>query len=131
MKVPATFNTPQLNIGVFHESNISLTNRLTATLGLRYDYNRVKVHYDTYAAMAITANVMGQSMTNTLTSMLNNMSHDNYSQLLPKVGLSYTIDSNGSNVYATVCKGYRAGGYNIQMFQTYFNMNLTKTATKP
>ena len=60
MKVPATFNTPQLNIGVFHESNISLTNRLTATLGLRYDYNRVKVHYDTYAAMAITANVMGQ-----------------------------------------------------------------------
>lgn len=130
MKVPATFNTPQLNIGVFHESNISLTNRLTATLGLRYDYNRVKVHYDTYAAMAITANVMGQSMTNTLTSMLNNMSHDNYSQLLPKVGLSYTIDSNGSNVYATVCKGYRAGGYNIQMFSDILQHELNENSNK-
>lgn len=130
MKVPATFNTPQLNIGVFHESNISLTDRLTATLGLRYDYNRVKVHYDTYAAMAITANVMGQSMTNTLTSMLNNMSHDNYSQLLPKVGLSYTIDSDGSNVYATVCKGYRAGGYNIQMFSDILQHELNENSNK-
>lgn len=130
MKVPATFNTPQLNIGIFHESNISLTDRLTATLGLRYDYNRVKVHYNTYAAMAIAANVMGQSMANTLTSKLNNMSHDNYSQLLPKVGLSYTIDADGSNVYATVCKGYRAGGYNIQMFSDILQHELNENSNK-
>lgn len=130
MKVPATFNTPQFNIGVYHESNINITDKLTATLGLRYDYNRVKVHYDTYATMAITANVMGQSMTNTLTSVLNNASHDNYSQLLPKVGLSYTIDSKGSNVYATICKGYRAGGYNIQMFSDILQHELNDNNNK-
>ena len=62
--------------------------------------------------------------------MLNNMSHDNYSQLLPKVGLSYTIDSDGSNVYATVCKGYRAGGYNIQMFSDILQHELNENSNK-
>lgn len=130
MKVPATFSTPQLNVGIFHESNINLADRLTATLGIRYDYSMVKVHYDTYASMAITANVMGQSMTNTLTSMLNNMTSDNYNQILPKIGLSYTIDKNGSNVYATVCKGYRAGGYNIQMFSDILQHELNENSSK-
>ena len=130
MRVPAVFNTPQLNVGVFHESNISLTGRLRATLGLRYDYNRVKVRYDTYAAMAITASVMGRDVANTLTSKLNGTAHNSYTQLLPKIGLSYTTDGSGSNVYATVCKGYRAGGYNIQMFSDILQHELNENSSK-
>lgn len=130
MRVPAVFNTPQLNIGVFHESDINLTDRLTATLGIRYDYSRVKVHYNTYAAMAVTANVMGQSATNTLMSALNGKAADSYSQLLPKIGLSYTLGTHGSNVYVTVCKGYRAGGYNIQMFSDILQHELNSNSDK-
>ena len=37
-EVPGLFHTPQFNFAVFHESNIDITRRLTATLGLRYDY---------------------------------------------------------------------------------------------
>lgn len=127
MSVPALFHTPQLNVGVFHESNISLTDRLTLTLGLRYDYNRTQIDYNSSAAMAMTANVMGQEATYILSSILNNGKHDSYNQLLPKVGLTWQINDNGSNIYATLCKGYRAGGYNIQMFsdilQTELNAN--------
>lgn len=127
MEVPGTFRTPTFNLGVFHESNIDITDRLRATLGLRYDYTHVKIHYDTYALMAMTANVMGTEATYTLTSYLDNRSHDNFDELLPKVGLSYRLDDNGSNVYATWSEGYRAGGFNIQMFsdilQTELNAN--------
>ena len=127
MDVPGEFHTPTFNIGFFHESNIDITDRLRATLGLRYDYTHVKIHYDTYALMAMTANVMGTEATYQLTSYLNNRSHDNFDELLPKVGLSYRLDDNGSNVYATWSKGYRAGGFNIQMFsdilQTELNAN--------
>ena len=38
-----------------------------------------------------------------------------FSQLLPKFGLTYRFN-DGSNIYATVTKGYRAGGFNVQMF---------------
>lgn len=127
MDVPGLFRTPQLNLGFFHESNIDITDRLTATLGLRYDFTRCEVEYDTKAAMAMTANVMGTEATYVLTSVLEHKENNNFGQLLPKIGLIYKFDDNGSNVYATVSKGYRAGGFNIQMFsevlQTELNAN--------
>ncbi len=129
MSVPSMFHTPQVNVGVYHESNIRLAPRLTATLGLRYDYNRVNLSYDTSASMAVTASVMGAQATNTLTSALVHKIHDDYGQLLPKVGLVYTVDRQGSNVYATVSKGYRAGGYNIQMFSDILQSELTANAS--
>lgn len=127
MDVPGLFHTPQLNLGVFHETNFDLTHRLTATLGVRYDYNHVKVDYDTEVLMAMHANVMGQEATNRLVSRLNRSTCNSFNQLLPKVGLSYRIDDRKSNVYAVVSKGYRAGGFNVQMFsdilQTELNAN--------
>ncbi len=130
MVVPGEFHTPQFNLGFYHESNIDITDRLTMTLGLRYDFSEVKVNYDTEAIMAMTANVMGTSATNNLTSLLQNNADNHFDQLLPKIGVNYRLSDNGSNVYATVSKGFRAGGYNIQMFsdilQTELNANSLK-----
>ncbi len=127
MGAPGRYHTPQYNLGFYHESNFDITPRLKGTLGLRYDYMHNEVHYESSAFMAMTANVMGKEATYTLRSMLDNRAKDSYNQLLPKFGLSWTLDDNQSNVYATVSKGYRAGGYNIQMFsdilQTELNAN--------
>lgn len=127
MGAPGLYHTPQWNLGFFHESNFNITDRLTATLGLRYDLMHTAIHYDASAYMQMTANVMGTSATNVLDSSLDHEVSDDYSQLLPKFGLNLKIDELGSNVYATVSKGYRAGGYNIQMFsdvlQTELNAN--------
>lgn len=46
--------------------------------------------------------------------------HTDYSQLLPKFALSYRLDNKGNNIYATVSKGFSAGGYNLQMFSDIF-----------
>lgn len=124
MEVPGKFRTPTLNLGFFHESNYFITPRLKATLGLRYDYSHVRIEYDTYAAMAMTAHVMGQTATNVLSSALVNRYSNDFSQLLPKFGLTYQIDERGSNVYATVSKGYRSGGFNIQMFSDILQTEL-------
>lgn len=127
MGAPGLYHTPQWNLGFFHESNFNITDRLTATLGLRYDLMHTAIHYDASAYMQMTANVMGKKATYVLDSSLDHEVSDDYSQLLPKFGLNLKIDELGSNVYATVSKGYRAGGYNIQMFsdvlQTELNAN--------
>ena len=124
MFVPGTFRTPQFNFGLFHESTFELTDRLTAIIGLRYDFNRVKINYDTNAEMAMAANVMGTEATYTLLSVLQHKEHDSFNQLLPKFGLTYRIDDHQSNIYATVSKGYRAGGFNIQMFSDILQTEL-------
>lgn len=124
MGAPGLFHTPQSNLGLYHESTFDLSSRLKATLGLRYDFMHTSIHYDTYAYMAMTAKVMGKEATYTLRSMLDRKTSDDYNQLLPKFGLSYQLDEQGSNVYATVSKGYRAGGYNIQMFSDILQTEL-------
>ena len=67
MQVPGLFHTPQMNVGVFHESSLYLTPRLMATLGLRYDVNRVSVNYNTSAMLSLDAKVMGIATVRKLT----------------------------------------------------------------
>ncbi len=115
LSVPGTFRTPQTNIGLFHESNIELTEQLTATLGLRYDYSRNSIRYDAVGVSTLGFNIMGSAANVRLNAPLTGNEHVSFQQLLPKVGLLYRWH-NGSNLYATVTKGYRSGGFNIQLF---------------
>jgi outer membrane receptor protein involved in Fe transport len=71
---------------------------------------------------------MGVQVKAAVNSVLEHSESNNFSQLLPKVGLSYRIDDRGSNVYATVSKGYRAGGYNFQMFSDILQTELQDKA---
>jgi len=124
MAAPGLYHTPQWNLAFFHESNFHITDRLTATLGLRYDLMHTAIRYDASAYMQMSANVMGQTATYVLDSSLDHEASDDYGQLLPKFGLNLKVDDLGSNVYATVSKGYRAGGYNIQMFSDVLQAEL-------
>lgn len=129
MSVPGQFRTPHLNLAVFHESNINITDRLIGTIGLRYDFSRTSIEYDTRAAMNMTANVMGTSATYTLASALNDKAHSTYNQVLPKAAITFLTDNNNSNVYFSVSKGYRAGGYNIQMFSDILRSELNTNSS--
>ena len=131
--VPGTFRTPQWNVGVYHESHIKLFDLLTLTLGLRYDYQKVSIDYATQSMFTLTGKgtmmMPGQGgqmiqipvdFTSKFVSRLENQTDKGYSELLPKFGLTLDLGS-GSNIYAVVSKGFRAGGYNIQMFSDIFS----------
>jgi len=125
--VTETFHTPSANLGAFHESTISLTDRLDVTLGLRYEHSQVKIDYHTAGLVALRYAIMSMpDQTNRLTAVLKSNSKCSYKQLLPKIGLTYRVDDSGSNLYATVSKGYRAGGYNIQMFSEIYQSEFMK-----
>jgi len=124
MATPETFRTPQLNAAIYHESNLLFADRWKLTAGLRFDFSRTKIDYDSKAYMTMTANVMGAEATNTLTSHIIDNTAKTYTELLPKLGLTYNLDNRGSNLYALVSKGFRAGGYNIQMFSDILQTEL-------
>ena len=130
MAVPESFKTPSFSFAAFHESNILLTDRLKLTLGLRFNVDKVKIEYDALAYMNMTGGTAERQATYHLTSHVVDSRQKTYTQLLPKVGLTYSFDEQIGNIYALVSKGYRAGGYNIQMFsdilQTDLNANQQK-----
>ena len=127
MAVPETFKTPQMSLGLYHESNFLIGDHLKATVGLRLAHDWVKIEYDALAYMNMTGGTANATATYHLTSHVQDARSKSFTQLLPKFGLTYTLDENIGNIYALVSKGYRAGGYNIQMFsdilQTDLNAN--------
>lgn len=124
--VTETFHTPSASVGAFHESTLSLTDRLDVTIGLRYEYSKVKIDYNTAGLVALHYSIPPIDQTNRLTAVIANGSDRSFNQLLPKVGATYRLDDSGSNLYATVSKGYRAGGYNIQMFSEIYQSEFMK-----
>jgi outer membrane receptor protein involved in Fe transport len=128
--VTETFHTPSASLGAFHESTVSLTDRLDVTLGLRYEFSQVKIDYNTSGLVALHYAIPPLEETNRLTAILENNSKRSFNQLLPKVGVTYRVDDSGSNIYATVSKGYRAGGYNIQMFSDIYQSEFMNKGKK-
>ena len=124
MAVPENFHTPQMSLGFYHESNILLTDRLKLTLGLRLAHDWVKISYDALAYMNMTGGTASATATYHLTSHVADSRSKSFTQLLPKFALTYNLGDNMGNVYALVSKGYRAGGYNIQMFSDILQTDL-------
>lgn len=108
MDVPGEFRTPMTNLGIFHESNFAITKDFNITLGLRYDFNLQKIDYNT--ALKTNVGISLMNLDRNISSIYNNKISHSFNQLLPKLSIRY------KDWYATVSKGYRAGGYNIQMF---------------
>lgn len=96
-------STPTKGFALFHQSvfNNLLVDGLSATLGLRYDWEEIKGHTIT------SSQSEGQAMQNGL----NKRDTDTYSQLSPKVSLQYTF-TNDELVYLSVSRGFKAGGFN-------------------
>lgn len=110
MQNPGVYRTPMTNIGVFHESHYDFTKDLSVTLGLRYDFNRQELRFNTASITNVDINLMGTEMARTVTSEFNKKFSNTFHQLLPKLTLKY------KDYYLSAAKGYRAGGYNFQMF---------------
>ena len=124
MAVPGEYKTPSWNFAAFHESNILFGDNWKLTLGLRFNIDKVKIEYDALAYMNMTGGTANATATYHLTSHVQDSRSKTYTQLLPKVGLTYTFDENIGNIYALVSKGYRAGGYNFQMFSDVLQTEL-------
>ncbi len=117
------FDTPTLGAALFHQSTFHLTERLSASVGLRVDFERDRLSYhapstvDYGFTLENTNNKMMHVDLQDLTSQLlydGELSH-NYLKVLPKFSMKYDL-RHGSNLYLSVGKGMRSGGYNVQMF---------------
>lgn len=95
------FKPVTLGAAIFHQSDYRITNKLTLTAGLRYDYEQSELHYIDQRKLA------GNSLapTDTIYPVLRD------GALLPKVALAWSVNSD-INVYASYATGYKPGGFN-------------------
>ena len=130
LTVPGSFDTPTLNGAIYHQSTINdlLAEGLSLTVGLRLDYEKIRMRYNSSADMDFDflfgmgpVQLTSENL-HAISSFIGKESTD-YVQLLPKFALEYAWNPQ-NNVYASVTKGYRSGGYNIQMFSDLIQTSL-------
>ncbi|MDY9918644.1 MAG: TonB-dependent receptor [Proteiniphilum sp.] len=92
---------PSSGIAVYHQSTFNdlLTDGLSVTLGLRYDWEKIKMENRTK-----TVGSAGQILDPIYKK-------DTYSRLTPKFSIQYLTDKNHLT-YFSVSQGYKAGGFN-------------------
>ncbi len=117
--------TPSVNAALFHQSTLNDlgVKGLALTLGLRVDYDYRELRLQSHTASPIpyhfglSMGPMMQIETDLAANpALKGNLYDHSWQVLPKAALNYTLPQNKGNVYFSVAKGYRAGGYNIQAY---------------
>lgn len=127
--VSGDFDTPIWNAAIFHQSTLNnlFIKGLSLTVGLRLDYEKMHLDYTSLSdptdfnfSMKMTGRPPMPSMSVEAKNLLAQAGYDgkisdDYLQLLPQFALQYEW-KKGNSVYATASKGYRSGGYNVQMF---------------
>jgi outer membrane receptor protein involved in Fe transport len=130
------FSTPSLSTALFHQSTFNdiFVEGLSFTAGLRLEYEKLWMRYDASSSIDFDFNV---EVSPTMKFPMKNLNAapriagktgTDYWQLLPKFALKYDL-SKSSNIYASVTKGYRSGGYNIQMFSDLIQKEMQTAMT--
>ena len=114
----ATLKTPAANAAIFHQSSYRFDCGLTLSAGLRldYDYQHLDLRSGVASPIGFQFTMMGPPARFQSNPELNGSLNNDTWQLLPKLALQYDFKQNLGNVYASVSKGYRSGGYNIQAY---------------
>ena len=120
--VKSDMRTPSLNAGLFHQSTLSFGD-FSLTLGARLEYEHLSVDYlsDTRLTYAFNINPYASYPGLLASPSFCGSMKDDDLQFLPKVAVRWCLPSSDANgalnyLYASLSKGYRSGGYNVQMF---------------
>ena len=116
--IPGVFKTPTYGGAVFHQStyNNLFVEGLSLTAGIRLDYEKTKLDYNTSATVNLDViPPRGDASSYQVSTTPIGSGSVSFTEWLPKVALKYEFDSQ-RYVYASATKGYKVGGYNVQVF---------------
>ena len=115
LPLSSRFRMPAWGAALYHESRLRL-GRWHLTAGLRADFERTQLRYRSRTELNYTLSVNGNAPTPQSISIddTGDLAHS-YLELLPKVSVMYAFDPT-RNLYLSVSRGYKAGGFNTQMF---------------
>lgn len=113
MPVDSDFDIGTWGAALYHESRFDV-GRWTVTAGLRLDYEGAAMAYDCFGEMNYR---FVPTMSAPKHYQLSYRGNEGLSALevLPKLSVSYSA-GKGLFLYASLSKGYRAGGFNTQIF---------------
>lgn len=114
LPIPSTFDLLNAGAAVYHQSHFRFGN-WHINAGLRIDYEHTRMSYLSTADVNYRFTML-MSDFKTVHTGIQGVQSANYIQILPRLAVSY--NGTWGTVYGYAAKGYKAGGYNPQIFST-------------
>jgi outer membrane receptor protein involved in Fe transport len=125
------FDIPTYGLAAYHQSTFNIGERWHATVGLRLDYEHSSMQYRSNCNTGYTINHKNDETGSEEFYRHVDLNIDDrgnlschFLELLPKIALLYDLNDKNSNIYINVSKGYKAGGFNTQMFSDVLQQRL-------
>lgn len=119
--IPVTGEYDQRSWGAaaFHQVTLRkvFTEGLSLTLGLRYEYEKQRLDYKSAMNLSLSFVRPGvpRPISMEIPAEVTGKENQSFGQFLPKFSVQYSKNNN-LKLFYTSARGYKAGGYNIQMF---------------
>jgi outer membrane receptor protein involved in Fe transport len=122
------FTIPTYGLAIYHESNLKVSN-WKFVAGVRLDYEHASLDYRSYCSTGYSIYRGSVNPSNVYRAVPVELDYKgslsrHFLEVLPKVGVLYELPDNRSNIYINLSKGYKAGGYNTQMFSDLLQQQL-------
>ncbi|MBQ5619626.1 MAG: TonB-dependent receptor, partial [Alistipes sp.] len=117
MPLNSEFESPAYGFAAYHESSLKF-GRWEAKAGLRVEHEQVSLDTHGSGALKYVLKMGNRPLpTEQKPVVLDTESHykRHFTELLPKFSLIYRFDEN-RNLYASVSRGFKAGGFNTQIY---------------
>ena len=131
LTVASNFDLPTMGLALYHESSLRAGERWRFTAGLRLDYEVAKMKYDNFSQIGYKMGAMRPGMQPMIPDYrmvevpFKGDEKLDYLELLPKFAVNFT--TGVGDLYVTATRGYKAGGFNTQIFSDILQ-NKVKTA---
>lgn len=128
MLLGSNFDTTDGGFAIYHTSTLRL-GKWTLRGGLRWDIERVSIDYNnsvnTSATMYRTLPTGAQIPLQTRPVNVDDhrTMHQTFNELLPQLFVNYAPDARW-RIFGSIARGYKAGGYNTQMFSDILQQQL-------
>ena len=125
LPLASRFRIPAAGGALYHESACTL-GRWHLAAGLRLDVEHTRLRYDSRTVANYTATDRRTGVSTSLHKPIEvaGRLERTFAELLPRFCVLYAFDEV-RNLYLTVPKGYKAGGFNTQMFSDVLQQEMT------
>ena len=132
MPLGSDFDNPNYGGALYHESSLRF-GKFEAKAGLRFEHEYTKLQYHSYGALKFHQRIAMPGMPrpmekdNAVELDEKGSYRHNYSEWLPKFSLIYRFDEQ-RNLYLSASRGFKAGGFNTQLFSDILKEKLQTQA---
>lgn len=121
------FTMPTWGAALYHSSSLTI-DRLTLTAAMRIDYEHATLNYhsETHTGYNIMDAASGKVYIHEPIDINDRGTlHKHFVQFMPRISATYSPGSTTvSNIYVTLARGSKAGGFNTQMFSDVLQQRL-------